>query len=159
MSCPSWQWHRTGSSWSPVRTLPVAPLWCDLGFVPNSLGNSEVDQTSVALEVYHTFSVSICINGFRYTKKQGNSHNTRLLKMTLPSIKLSLLSLLWEHHFWISRLQRRILSPSRLIRDFGADKPSTTCWSGCISVQALPLLAGNREPLQQCHSCRTVQVF
>ena len=38
MSCPSWQWHRTGSSWSPVRTLPVAPLWCDLGFVPNSRG-------------------------------------------------------------------------------------------------------------------------
>ena len=22
--------------WSPVRTLPVAPLWCDLGFVPNN---------------------------------------------------------------------------------------------------------------------------
>ena len=40
MSCPSWQWHRTGSSWSPVRTLPVAPLWCDLGFVPNSRGNN-----------------------------------------------------------------------------------------------------------------------
>ena len=39
MSCPSWQWHRTGSCWSPVRTLPVAPLWCDLGFVPNSRGN------------------------------------------------------------------------------------------------------------------------
>ena len=39
MSCPNWQWHRTGSSWSPVRTLPVAPLWCDLGFVPNSRGN------------------------------------------------------------------------------------------------------------------------
>ena len=38
MSCPSWQWHRTGSRWSPVRTLPVAPLWCDLGFVPNSRG-------------------------------------------------------------------------------------------------------------------------
>ena len=30
MSCPSWQWHRTGYHWSPVRTLPVAPLWCDL---------------------------------------------------------------------------------------------------------------------------------
>ena len=30
MSCPSWQWHRTGNSWSPVRTLQVAPLWCDL---------------------------------------------------------------------------------------------------------------------------------
>ena len=39
MSCPSWQRHRTGSRWSPVRTLPVAPLWCDLGFVPNSRGN------------------------------------------------------------------------------------------------------------------------
>ena len=39
MSCPSWQWHRNGSRWSPVRTLPVAPLWCDLGFVPNSRGN------------------------------------------------------------------------------------------------------------------------
>ena len=34
-----WQWHRTGSRWSPVRTLPVEPLWCDLGFVPNSGGN------------------------------------------------------------------------------------------------------------------------
>ena len=47
-SCPSWQWHRTGSRWFPVRTLPVAPLWCDLGFVPNSRGNKAA-QTS-ALE-------------------------------------------------------------------------------------------------------------
>ena len=38
MSCPSWQWQRTGSRWFPVRTLPVAPFWCDLGFFPNSLG-------------------------------------------------------------------------------------------------------------------------
>ena len=30
MSCPSWQWHRTGYCWLPVQTLPVAPLWCDL---------------------------------------------------------------------------------------------------------------------------------
>ena len=37
--CPSWQWHRAGSRLSPVRTLPVAPLWCDLGFFPNSCGN------------------------------------------------------------------------------------------------------------------------
>ena len=34
MSCPSWQWHRIGYRWSPVRTLPVAPLWCDLGRCP-----------------------------------------------------------------------------------------------------------------------------
>ena len=26
MSCPSWQWHRIGNRWFPVRTLPVAPL-------------------------------------------------------------------------------------------------------------------------------------
>ena len=41
MPCPSWQWHRTGSSWFQFRTLPVAPLWCDLGFFegPNSRGN------------------------------------------------------------------------------------------------------------------------
>ena len=39
---PSWQWHRTGSCWSPVLTLPVAPLWCDLGLVPNSRGNKAV---------------------------------------------------------------------------------------------------------------------
>ena len=33
MSCPSssWQRHRSGYRWSPVRTLPAAPLWCDLG--------------------------------------------------------------------------------------------------------------------------------
>ena len=29
MSCPSWQWHRIGYRWSPVRTLPV-----DLGRCP-----------------------------------------------------------------------------------------------------------------------------
>ena len=36
MSWPSWQRHRAGCRWSPVRTLPlppvafatVAPLWC-----------------------------------------------------------------------------------------------------------------------------------
>ena len=27
-----------GSHWSSVGTLPVAPLWCDLGFFPNSRG-------------------------------------------------------------------------------------------------------------------------
>ena len=46
MSCPSWQWHRTGSRWSPVRTLPVAPLWCDLEFVPNSRGNKSCGEPS-----------------------------------------------------------------------------------------------------------------
>ena len=42
MCFPSWQWQRTGSSWSPVLTLPYRwrPCqWCDLGFFPNSRGN------------------------------------------------------------------------------------------------------------------------
>ena len=51
MSCPSWQWHRTGSRWSPVRTLLVAPLWCDLGFVPNSRGNKAAANLRPASEV------------------------------------------------------------------------------------------------------------
>ena len=45
MSCPSWQWHRAGYSWSPVRTLPVALLWCNLGLrslLLNSRGNKAV---------------------------------------------------------------------------------------------------------------------
>ena len=55
MSCPSWQWHRTGSSWSPVRTLPVAPLWCDLGFVPNSRGN----KAAANLRPIYCYNMSI----------------------------------------------------------------------------------------------------
>ena len=39
---PSWQWHRTGSSWSPVWILPVAPLWCVLGFFLKRRGNKAV---------------------------------------------------------------------------------------------------------------------
>ena len=39
LQCLSWQWHRSGSCWSPVQTLPVAPSCCDLGFFPNSCGN------------------------------------------------------------------------------------------------------------------------
>ena len=31
--------------WKPLVTLPVAPLWCDLGFVLNSRGNKA--RTSV----------------------------------------------------------------------------------------------------------------
>ena len=31
-----------GGCWFPVQTLPVAPLWYDLGFVPNSRGNRAV---------------------------------------------------------------------------------------------------------------------
>ena len=45
----TWQWHRTGSSWSPVRTLPVAPLWCDQGFVLNSRGNKAAANLSLCI--------------------------------------------------------------------------------------------------------------
>ena len=39
MTCPGWQWHKIGYRWSPVRALPVVPLWCDLGFFTNSRDN------------------------------------------------------------------------------------------------------------------------
>ena len=59
MSCPSWQWHRTGSRWFPVRTLPVAPLWCGLGFVPNSQGNKAAAMV-IKLSFYKVISASSC---------------------------------------------------------------------------------------------------
>ena len=52
MSCPDWQWHRTGSRWSPIRTLPVAPLWCDLGFSPNSRGNKAAANLRVRPTIF-----------------------------------------------------------------------------------------------------------
>ena len=58
---PSWQWHRTGSRWFPVRTLPVAPLWCDLGFFPNSRGNN----AAANLRPTSTNGVAICIRNLR----------------------------------------------------------------------------------------------
>ena len=66
---PSWQWHRTGSQWFPVRTLPVAPLWCDLGFVPNSRGNKAAAYlrpitcfSNAYLHIFHVYVVlHICI--------------------------------------------------------------------------------------------------
>ena len=45
MSCRRWQWHRTGSSWSPVRTVPVAPVWGDLGFFPKGRGSKATTTT------------------------------------------------------------------------------------------------------------------
>ena len=50
MSCPSWQWHRTWSHWFPVPTLPVAPLYSDLGFIQNSCGNKAAVNLCPALD-------------------------------------------------------------------------------------------------------------
>ena len=75
MSCPSWQWHRTGSSWSPVRTLPVAPLWCDLGFVPNGRGNKAAANLSpmylfvlICTDLYWMYGVygNVCTGLYLY---------------------------------------------------------------------------------------------
>ena len=46
MSCPSWQWYRTGYRWSPVRTLSVAPLWCDLGCYSRTVVVIKLRRTS-----------------------------------------------------------------------------------------------------------------
>ena len=39
MSCPSWQWHRTGYSWLPVWTCSSLVVWPGI-FSPNSHGNN-----------------------------------------------------------------------------------------------------------------------
>ena len=44
----------TGSRWSPVRTLPVAPLWCDLGFKSLSANLATSSFKSLNLKVYHS---------------------------------------------------------------------------------------------------------
>ena len=49
--------HRTGSHWSPVRTLPVVPLWCDLEFVPTSRGNKAAANLRPIQET-HTLQLS-----------------------------------------------------------------------------------------------------
>ena len=53
----SWQWHRTGSRWSPDRTLPVAPLSCDLGFVPNSRGNKAAANLRPTSLLHHHYMI------------------------------------------------------------------------------------------------------
>ena len=40
------QVYRTGYRWSPVRTLPVAPLWCDLGFCSRTVVVIKLRRTS-----------------------------------------------------------------------------------------------------------------
>ena len=77
MSCPSWQWHRTGSRWSPVRTLSVAPLWCDLGFVPNSRGNKAAANLRPTAPTSDSLAQD-CLSG-RAGKTEGIMYLSRYL--------------------------------------------------------------------------------
>ena len=45
------QWHRTGNRWSPVPTLSVAPLWCDLGFCSRTVVVIKLRRTSSRIEM------------------------------------------------------------------------------------------------------------
>ena len=42
------QWHRTGYRWSPVRTLPMGPLWCDLGRCSRTVVVIKLRRTSAS---------------------------------------------------------------------------------------------------------------
>ena len=53
MSCPSWPRHRTGYRRSPVRTLPVAPLWCDLDFCSRTVVVIKLQRTSALFYEFH----------------------------------------------------------------------------------------------------------
>ena len=56
MSCPSWQWHRTGtplvSSSNPTGGAALAPLWCDLEFFPNSRGSKAAANLRPIMPLY-----------------------------------------------------------------------------------------------------------
>ena len=58
MSCPSWQWQRTGHRWSPVRSLPVAPfkLWCDLGRCSRTVVVMKLRRISAFNKERHNFN-------------------------------------------------------------------------------------------------------
>ena len=68
--CPSWQswwhWHRTGYRWSPVRTLPVAPLWCDLGRCSQTVVVIKLRRTSA----FWLSSQSVKKSPFRVTLQE-----------------------------------------------------------------------------------------
>ena len=58
--CPSWQWHRAGYRLSPVRTLPMAPLWC-LGPDKAAANLSLRMGLLIVTVVRHHFLLFICI--------------------------------------------------------------------------------------------------
>ena len=66
LSCPSWQWHRAGSCWSPVRTLQVAPLWCDLRFFQNSCGNKAAENLC-PVQVAEHFSFLLLLSSLHFS--------------------------------------------------------------------------------------------
>ena len=88
MSCPSWQWHRTGSRRSPVLTLPVAPLWRDLEFFPNSRGNkaaanlSPVTYYITTLPLYNLLFIIVYSKLYlHFQRPQKNNLNIKKLYM------------------------------------------------------------------------------
>ena len=101
MSCPSWQWHRAGYSWSPIRTLPVAPLWCDLGLWSRTVVAIKLRRTSAFCCLHqvsmlksqcHRHYIPFFLNGVQCTQLK-QTHNVMLafqtsLKLWTPILKL-----------------------------------------------------------------------
>ena len=113
MSCPSWQWHRTGYSWSPVQTLPGAPLWCDLGFFLNSSGNEAAENlhpTRVRTDTVIKCNHFILTCWFSFTKYIAQTSD--LSWPTSMTVKMCVLNYLYtqlasyttEIPFWMKKI-------------------------------------------------------
>ena len=59
------QWHRTGYRWFQVRTLPVAPLWCDLGRCSRTVVVIKLRRTSALYCHYYCAAPRPCLNHVR----------------------------------------------------------------------------------------------
>ena len=113
MSCPSWQWHRTGSRWSPVclqnwkplvsRTLPVAPLWCDLEFVPNSRGNKgAANLCPIKKRIWKLHALK-----FFYSHKFTMFLNLKI--MTIMNLRMCFWMCSWNVIEYLSRYWEQVL--------------------------------------------------
>ena len=82
VSYPSWQQHRTGYCWLPFGTLPVAPLWCDLGRCSPTVVVIKLLLASALMKEDHTdmISFSNCWNlhNFWLTVSPGYKHDIKV---------------------------------------------------------------------------------
>ena len=98
MSCPR-QWHRTGSRWSPVRTLLVAPLWGDLGS----------SQTVVVIKLRRTSAYYASRGGrFKLTRLRSCAEGIWSIRRAAQNFgELFTKPLIFETHFLLTRYSPR----------------------------------------------------
>ena len=110
-SCPSCQWNRTGYHWSPVRTLLVAPLWCDLGCC---------SRTVVVIKLRRT-------SAFGLDAQLGNTGGTHTIEICMPLSSSRLEQTLWTLESTFLMLSARLCCYS-FLQDSAAELESSAEW-------------------------------